>query len=60
MDTETILENAVRHDVGFQPGVRFSSMNGLSSFLRLCFAYYGDEDLVEGVARLARAIDEAG
>jgi 2-aminoadipate transaminase len=60
MDTETILENAARHDVGFQPGGRFSSMNGLSSFLRLCFAYYGDEDLVEGVARLAGAIDEAG
>ena len=60
IDTETILENAVRHDVGFQPGVRFSSMNGPSSFLRLCFAYYGDEDLVEGVARLARAIDKAG
>ena len=60
IDTETILENAVRHDVGFQPGVRFSSMKGPSSFLRLCFAYYGDEDLVEGVARLARAIDAAG
>jgi 2-aminoadipate transaminase len=58
MDAETILERAVRHDVGFQPGIRFSSMNGLSSFLRLCFAYYGDEDLKEGVTRLARAIEK--
>ena len=56
-DAEAVLERAVRHDVGFQPGGRFSSTNGLNSFLRLCFAYYGQEDLAEGVARLARAIE---
>jgi len=44
--------------VGFQPGIRFSSTDGLNSFLRLCFAYYGDDDLEEGVARLSRAIEK--
>ena len=58
MDAERILEKALRHDMGFQPGVRFSSMNGLGSFLRLCFAYYAEKDLVEGVARLALAIEK--
>jgi 2-aminoadipate transaminase len=58
MDAERILEKASQHDVGFQPGVRFSSLKGLGSFLRLCFAYYRAEDLIEGVARLARAIEK--
>ena len=58
MDAEKLLERAARHDVGFQPGIRFSSADGLNSFLRLCFAYYGDDDLEEGVARLSRAIEK--
>jgi len=57
-DAEKILEKAAPYDVGFQPGSRFSSMNGLGSFLRLCFAYYAAEDLVKGVARLAQAIEK--
>jgi len=57
MEAENILEKASRHDVGFQPGGRFSSMNGLSSFLRLCFTYYAGEDLVKGVQRLAQALE---
>ena len=58
MDAEKLLEMAARHDVGFQPGIRFSSMNGLNTFLRLCFAFYGDDDLEEGVARLSCAIEK--
>jgi len=58
MDAEKILKKAAPYDVGFQPGSRFSSMNGIGSFLRLCFAYYAEEDLVEGVARLAQAIEK--
>lgn len=58
MDALKLLEKAARQDVGFQPGVRFSSRQGLSSFLRLCFAYYGEEDLQDGVARLSRAIEK--
>ncbi|MBW2177639.1 MAG: PLP-dependent aminotransferase family protein, partial [Deltaproteobacteria bacterium] len=49
-----------RYDVGFQPGSHFSSMNGLNTYLRFCFTYYDSGDLVEGVQRLARAMDAAG
>jgi DNA-binding transcriptional MocR family regulator len=55
-DTEILLAEANKHQVGFQPGVKFSSSEGLRNFLRFCFAYYGEEDLLEGVKRLARII----
>jgi DNA-binding transcriptional MocR family regulator len=55
-DAETLLAEANKHQVGFQPGIKFSSTNGLRNYLRFCFAYYGEEDLVEGVERLARVI----
>ena len=60
LDAEKILEKASDHDVGFQPGNRFSSTNGFNAFLRLCFTYYADEDLAKGVQRLAQAIEATG
>ena len=56
VDSETLLAEANRHQVGFQPGIKFSSGNGLRHYLRLCFAFYGEADLLEGVERLARVI----
>ena len=55
-DTETLLAEANKHQVGFQPGIKFSSANGLRNYLRFCFAFYGKKDLVEGVERLSRII----
>jgi len=55
-DAEPLLAEAQKHQVGFQPGIKFSSTNGLRNYLRFCFAYYSEEDLVEGVERLARVI----
>jgi DNA-binding transcriptional MocR family regulator len=55
-DTEKLLAEAHKQRVGFQPGIRFSSSGGLQNFLRFCFAYYGEEDLLEGVHRLAQII----
>ena len=55
-DTEVLLAEAKKHQVGFQPGIKFSSAKGLCNYLRLCFAFYGEEDLMEGVARLSRII----
>lgn len=56
-DAEQLLARAQAQQVGFQPGIKFSSTGGLRNYLRFCFAYYEKEDLVEGVERLARAID---
>jgi len=58
-DAQTILGKAAEHKVGFQPGIRFSSMNGLHDYLRICFTYYGTDNLLEGVNRLAKAIRDS-
>jgi DNA-binding transcriptional MocR family regulator len=46
--------------VGFRPGVLFSSQEGLKDRLRLSFALYDTEMLVEGVRRLGAALDRTG
>jgi DNA-binding transcriptional MocR family regulator len=56
MDAEALLPEARKLKVGFQPGIKFSSTNGLRNYLRFCFAYYSQDALVEGVERLASAI----
>ena len=56
MDSETVLAEANKHQVGFQPGIKFSSTRGLRNYLRFCFAFYGEADLLEGVERLSRVI----
>jgi DNA-binding transcriptional MocR family regulator len=60
VDTAALRELAPEFEVGFQPGVNFSSRGGLRNCLRLSFAHYGEEDIRKGVARLARLFDEQG
>ena len=57
-DSETLLTVAKEHKVKYQPGIKFSCNQELRDYLRLCFAYYGPEDLVAGVERLARTINK--
>jgi DNA-binding transcriptional MocR family regulator len=56
LDAEALMASAQTHGVSFRPGVRFSSSNRLRDAMRLCFAYYDEERLTEGVARLGLAI----
>jgi DNA-binding transcriptional MocR family regulator len=44
-------------EVGFQAGELFSSSNGMKNCLRLSFAYYNEEDIREGIARLKPLFD---
>ena len=53
MDAQLWLNKARRYDVAFQPGIKFSSAQGLTNYMRLCFAYYETEELEDGVLRLA-------
>jgi DNA-binding transcriptional MocR family regulator len=53
LDTQALLDKAARAGVRFQPGVKFSSQQGLHHCLRLCFAYYETPELRLGVQRLA-------
>ena len=55
-DSEALLAEANSCKVGFQPGIKFSSTKGLCNYLRFCFTFYGEPDLVEGVERLSRVI----
>jgi DNA-binding transcriptional MocR family regulator len=59
LDGEMLLERAAAHKVSFRPGVRFSGWSGLRNFIRLSFAFYEEDQLVEGVRRLKAAIEEA-
>ena len=56
IDTVTLLPQAQQRQVSYQPGLKFSSRQGLRNYARLSFAYYEAEDLEEGVRRLARVI----
>ena len=58
VDTKALLNVARQYNVGFEPGMSFSSREGLQNYARVCFAYYNTGDLEEGVARLARAVNE--
>jgi DNA-binding transcriptional MocR family regulator len=56
IDGQRLLQTAVSHKVGFQPGVNFSNQGSLTNYIRLSFAFYNEAELVEGVQRLARAL----
>jgi DNA-binding transcriptional MocR family regulator len=56
IDMVTLLHQAQQRHVSYQPGLKFSSQQGLRNYARLSFAYYEAEDLEEGVRRLAQII----
>ena len=59
VDTNDLLPKAEAHRIGFRPGNKFSSKNGLRNCIRLSFSYYDRHDLVEGVERLGAMLEEA-
>lgn len=58
IDTNALRAAADRFQTGFQPGQNSSSRGALKNCLRLSFANYGEHDIREGVARLARLFRE--
>jgi DNA-binding transcriptional MocR family regulator len=58
VDTAALRARSDRFEVGFQPGVNFSSRGALANFLRLSFAHYPEDDIREGIARLARLFQD--
>ncbi|GIK39467.1 MAG: aminotransferase [Chloroflexota bacterium] len=57
-NAQDILLKARRNNVSFQPGIKFSSAQGLQNYLRLSFAYYETDELLEGVSRLAQVMSK--
>ena len=60
VDAARLRAFAQGYQVGFQPGAAFSPNGGLQNCLRLSFAYYGEEDIEKGIARLAEAVGDYG
>jgi DNA-binding transcriptional MocR family regulator len=58
IDTAAMRAAADRFQTGFQPGQNSSTRGALKNCLRLSFAHYGEDQIREGVARLARLFDE--
>lgn len=56
VDTAGLRSSAGDFEVGFQPGVNFSSRGGLGNCMRLSFAHYSEEEIREGIRRLARLV----
>jgi len=59
VDTAALREQAARFKVGFQPGGNFSSTGALNNCLRLSFAHYHEDEIRDGIVRLARLFDAA-
>jgi DNA-binding transcriptional MocR family regulator len=53
IDAQALLSEARQHNVGFQPGVRFSSQQSLKNYIRLCFSFYDTPELETAAGRLA-------
>jgi DNA-binding transcriptional MocR family regulator len=58
VDTTALRAAADSYQTGFQPGANSSSRGALKNCLRLSFAHYCVDDIREGVARLARLLND--
>lgn len=57
-DTAQLISKAQAQQVGFQPGIKFSSRKGLRDYFRLSFAQYEIPAIEAGIARLGRVFRE--
>jgi DNA-binding transcriptional MocR family regulator len=60
MDASALQQNAEGLRVNFRPGIRFSSRGSQRDYVRLCFIFYGSEEIEEGLRRLAQTITLCG
>lgn len=58
VDTTALRSLASDFKTGFQPGQNSSSQGELRNCLRLSFAHYGEDDIRDGIERLARLFNE--
>ncbi|WP_457636714.1 aminotransferase-like domain-containing protein [Oceanithermus sp.] len=59
IDTLKLFESAIERGVAYVPGPVFSATGGLASSLRLTFVSVPEEQMEEGVVRLAAVLKEA-
>lgn len=59
-DTDELLPVAQEHGVNYRPGTAFSTSGAFTNAIRLAFALYEPDMLVEGICRIAEAHSKAG
>jgi len=52
MDTGQLRDAAREFNLGFRQGALFSSRGGMQDYIRLCFTFYDEEKIEEGIQRL--------
>ena len=60
IDTSALRASADRFLTGFQPGRNSSSRGALTNCIRLSFAHYGEDEIRQGISRLARLFEAPG
>lgn len=58
IDTIALKEKALNRDVGFTAGELFSSQRRLQNYIRLSFAHYNEDDILDGILRLKSLFNE--
>ena len=57
VDTGELRKKAKAFKVDIRQGALFSAEKGMQEYMRLCFAFYGENEIREGVRRLAECFD---
>jgi DNA-binding transcriptional MocR family regulator len=57
MNAAELRKQAQSYNVGLRQGALFSCDNGLRNYIRLCFAYYDEDQIEEGILRLKRCFE---
>ncbi len=57
LDTGELQQKSQAFQVGFRPGVRFSSRSGLNDYMRLGISFYDAEQIEQGLQRLGKCLD---
>ena len=52
ISADSLHKAALKHDVNFHVGSKFSSQGGLDNYIRLCFSYYDVPEIEKGIDRL--------
>ncbi len=56
VDTGQLRDAAQEFNVGFRQGILFSSQGGMQDYIRLCYAFYDEEKIEEGIQRLRQCL----
>jgi len=57
VDASQLRDEARKFNVGFRQGALFSSQDGMRDYIRLCYTFYDEEKIEEGIRRLRQCLD---